>query len=240
LELIALAYPNHFQFVNLDKSFELKDFAEPVEKIRLVKTYYLYEGRNAWHSTWVTTYIPQKSLYSSLAEAKQYAEKMRKRGSVFNINLIPSFLIKSKNCNVLVTQINSRKPFSQYTLLKNNKSSLNNLLIYKRLKAFLRRGIPLNIAVKTFDPDGVHWLANQLFYNNIIIEYGFQNDVVWDDFGGDECKSFQSYAQGSQYYLGWSKFKEWVDASTSAKLTLKKANKLPRKRYLDQITLDDA
>ena len=229
MELIALAYPNHFQFANLDTSVELKDFSEPIEKIRLVKTYDFYEGRNAWHSTWINTYTPQKSLYSSLEEAKQYAEKMRKPGSVFYINLIPSFLIKSKNCNVLVTQINSSKPFSQYSLLRNNNKLLNNSLKYKRLKAFLRRGIPLNIAVKTFDPDGEHWSVNQSYYNNIIIEYGYQDDVVWDDFGNDECRRYQSYAQGSQYYLGWSKTKDWVDASSSAKLILKKAKKLPKK-----------
>lgn len=229
MELIALAYPNHFQFASLDKTVELKDFSEPIEKIRLVKTYDLYEGRNAWYSTWIHSYIPQKSLYSSLEEAKQYAENMRKRGSVFYIDLIPSFLIKSKNCNVLVTQIDSRKPFEQYSLLRNNNNLLNDSLKYKRLKAFLRRGIPLNIAVKTFDPDGEHWSVNQSYYNNIIIEYGYQDDVVWDDFGNDECRKYESYAQGSLCNLGWSKTKDWVDASSSAKLILKKANNLSKK-----------
>ena len=228
-EIITMAYPHHFQYFNLDPSAQLDGFLDLIEKIRLVKTYYISEGRNAWHSTWNQTYVPHNSLYSSLDEAKRFAEKNRKPGSVFYINLIPGILIKTQKCDALVIQINSKKPFSQYSLHRvDKKFLLNNSLKYKRLRIFLRRGVPLNIALKTFEADGENWLDNQSLYNNIIIEYGYECDVVWDDFGSDECVNYQSYAQGSQYNLGWTQSKDRSEAASAAKLIVNKANKMRR------------
>ena len=222
---LNMAYSNYLQYSH---QAILDELSEPIEKIRLVKTYYVIEGRNAWHSTWVQKYIHLKSFYANLKDARKFAELNRKPGSVFYINVIPGILIKTEKCNALVTQINSQSPFSKYSLERvEDDKSLTKPLEHPRLKVFLRKGVPLNIALRSFDPRGQNWLSRQSTFNNIIVEYGYEEDLSWDDFGVGDAAKFRSYSQGSYYLLGWKPSKDGVDASAII-LTVDKAKKLRR------------
>lgn len=55
------------------------DFAEAkVESISPVRLYYVYAGRNAWHSTWVTTYS-EGCMHVSFKSAADFVEKNESR-----------------------------------------------------------------------------------------------------------------------------------------------------------------
>ena len=56
------------------------------------KIYYVFQGRNAWHSTWITQYN-NGCMHINLDNAKKYAESLRACGSVFYIREIPALII---------------------------------------------------------------------------------------------------------------------------------------------------
>lgn len=68
---------------------------DTVLSIDVGKIYHVVEGRNAWHSTWITQYMP-RSFYSSLMAAKEYAETIRKSGSSLTIKENPCLVIRSE------------------------------------------------------------------------------------------------------------------------------------------------
>jgi hypothetical protein len=45
-----------------------------VNDVRVAKMYWLYNGRNAWHSTWINQYN-EGCMHSDLADARRSAEK---------------------------------------------------------------------------------------------------------------------------------------------------------------------
>ena len=73
--------------------------------------YYLFSGRNAWHSTWITRYT-EGCMHGDLQGAKDTAERQRKQGSVFYIAELQALIIKSAAGVLAVTEINSGRPLS--------------------------------------------------------------------------------------------------------------------------------
>lgn len=77
---------------------------EEVTEIKLIKTYYVYEGRNAWYSTWIHQYYPD-CLHLNLKSAKISAERKRNYGSVFYIQEVPAIYFEIKGHKYIVNMM---------------------------------------------------------------------------------------------------------------------------------------
>jgi hypothetical protein len=84
-----------------------------IRSVFLTKLYYVKDGRNAWHSTWVNRWYPS-SFHRSLENAKRYVEGMRVQGSVFRIIEIPTLAIGMKRGSAFVTELNCTTPLTDY------------------------------------------------------------------------------------------------------------------------------
>ena len=98
-----------------------------VVKIDAGKVFHVIEGRNAWHSTWIVQYQPN-SFYSSLSAAKEYAESIRKSGSVFTVVEKPSLIIRSSRKTTIITELNNSDPLSGHFLGEDISSITNDML----------------------------------------------------------------------------------------------------------------
>jgi hypothetical protein len=81
-----------------------------VEVVSVVMLYFVSTGRNAWWSTWTSRYSPG-CMHTTLDSAKAHCEKLRKSGTVFYIDELPSLALLSSSNALLVSEINTRKPF---------------------------------------------------------------------------------------------------------------------------------
>lgn len=86
-----------------------------VNRILGGKLYYVRDGRNAWHSTWVSRWYLH-SFHFTFEGAKVFAEKKRVQGSVFQIHEVPTLVLEVSKGYALVTELFTQSPLSQYTL----------------------------------------------------------------------------------------------------------------------------
>lgn len=96
--------------------------SEVVRGCHLCKLYFVWYGRNAYHSTWASKYVIDAAFHKSLPHAKQYAESQRVQGSRFYIREIAALAFPITDVSLIVTQINTVKPFERYHR-RNPKSS---------------------------------------------------------------------------------------------------------------------
>jgi hypothetical protein len=96
--------------------------SEVVRGCYLCKLYFVWYGRNAYHSTWASKYVVDAAFHKSLPHAKQYAESQRVQGSRFYIREIAALAFPITDVSLIVTQINTVKPFERYHR-RNPKSS---------------------------------------------------------------------------------------------------------------------
>lgn len=103
---------------------ELTDYSDYLsQKIILHKVFsctagrifYFYAGRNAWNWTWVQKYPGSTAFNFTLDEAKVKIEQQRVQGSTWWIEELPAFLLSGKEYSLLITEINTDKPLSNYT-----------------------------------------------------------------------------------------------------------------------------
>jgi len=170
-------------------NFLLKNYDKAkLEVVDSAKIYYWYYGRNAWHTTWIQRYLPN-SMYNNLQSTKTYIESIRKQGSVFYINEMPSLVLKSKNFSLVVTQINTTCPLQDYSIKKN----IN----------ILKKGTLLKDIVDSFKYNSPFWRNYQPQENSIIILYA-SNDDMLEKLKTTKLKIWQSQSYGKNYYLSWN------------------------------------
>ena len=86
---------------------------EPIVSVEAGLVYFVHDGRNAWHNTWVQRY--EKGCISQYQEdAKEYCEEKRKSGSVFYISELPAIVLQFHYGKMYVVQINADVPFKGY------------------------------------------------------------------------------------------------------------------------------
>lgn len=137
-------------------------YSECLDSISSIKNgvvYYVYYGRNAWHSTWVSLYR-EGAFHHSLNSAKSYCEKQRVQGSVFDIHELPAIVIKSKNRISYITEINARSPLLHYV------ANLNNM----DQEAVSVKSTVADVE-NSFLPSSNHWKIRPRADNSVIILY---------------------------------------------------------------------
>lgn len=85
--------------------------------IRLSTAWHIVEGRNAWHSTWSSTFYP-RAFGSSPDELKDKCESFRTQGSVFSVCAAPLAVMKHEKRLLGLTPVNERGEASYRSLLE--------------------------------------------------------------------------------------------------------------------------
>jgi hypothetical protein len=189
-------------------SFKESVFSEladsEVESISAVFIYYVFTGRNAWHSTWVTQYS-EGCMHTNLESAKQYAEKRRTQGTVFHIKELPALLFNSKCGCLAVTQINSHNPLSSYSP---NATTLNVGLGVKKIDGALENYIckhaPMLGVALSFAHGSRFWLMQPPPKNSVITVATSGTADIFSELPEHNLSIKTSFSHGGNYRLGWS------------------------------------
>lgn len=99
-----------FTLIERSSSIGLNFF---IKDIKPVLIYYVCEGRNAWHSTWVQQYS-QGCMHATIDSAKNYCESKRTKGTLFTIATMPALAFISGESCLAITEINTGKIFEDF------------------------------------------------------------------------------------------------------------------------------
>jgi hypothetical protein len=118
------------------------------------KLFYVQDGRNAWHSTWVERRY-NDSYRLDFEAAKIYAEDSRTCGSVFLIVEVPCLAFETNRGYLFTTQIKADVPFKNFCPPKDKEDLINKLqkirtpfMNEERLKGIIKSQI------ERYTPDG--------------------------------------------------------------------------------------
>lgn len=168
---------------------------DTIFKVDTGKVYHVIEGRNAWHSTWVVQYEPN-SFYSSLPAAKEYAENIRKSGSVFTIIEKPSLIIRSHKKTIIITEINHEKPLADHIFAQSIEYLKNETFEDYRTRAGF-----LPDFIKGFMATSFGWQRKVQGKNLLTLQH--DNPQLKINSLGPNLLARSSSSQGSHYYMSW-------------------------------------
>lgn len=183
-----------------------------VEHIEAITIYYVYTGRNAWHSTWVTQYT-EGCMHSTLQSAKAYAETKRIQGTVLNISDLPALHIYSSVGSIVVTQINTKVPLKDYSRSAVRESHQCFDLIENYLNDYLVAGATIHGVVLSFDFDSRFWRSPPPVHNSTIIVTPSEKTFEFS-ISQNTNKRRRSISYGGSYTLGWKE--QDTDISSNA------------------------
>ena len=83
---------------------------QPPTEISACKLFYVHDGRNAWHSTWVQRYFPNFSFQATFQAARAAVERARKQGSSWSIVETPALVVRVRDLSFVTTEINTDTP----------------------------------------------------------------------------------------------------------------------------------
>ncbi|MCE1058424.1 hypothetical protein LU646_11075 [Pseudomonas alloputida] len=178
-------------------------FDAAVESISPLRLYYVYAGRNAWHSKWITRYS-EGCMHVSLKSAKDYAEQQRVQGTVLNIREIPAIAFSSDAGNLIVTQINTSTPLSLYSPTALEKAGyVSDHLPTLTQDSYISLNAPIFGVAHSFSWWSKFWGAKPPASNSVIVVA--TRDALTEHTTNieDEFKAYISYSLGSKYRLGW-------------------------------------
>lgn len=177
---------------------------ESVSRKSVRKLYYVHDGRNAWHSTWVQRYL-DGCMHSSLSSAIRYAESLRVRGSVYYINEIPALLLESESLVLVVTQINCTDVLAAYSSnAVRNEAASDKQKIENLRHNYLTRGSPIEGAFLSFEPDSHFWKNTPPPRDSLIRVLCEGSLRDFESLGKGVLSGYKSKSCGSQYLLEWS------------------------------------
>lgn len=175
-----------------------------VETVRPVKIYYVFAGRNAWHSTWVQRYS-NGCMHVSMQSAKNHAERLRTQGSVFNILELPAVAGISQAGAIIATQINTDRPLQTYSPNALSTEHPTAQLIEGALSNYLVHGAPMLGLALTFERDSRFWRSLPPRENSVFTLASRESELEFEALGDGELAQYTSRSNGGQYYLGWSR-----------------------------------
>ena len=195
--------------------------------------YYVHTGRNAWHSTWVTQYSPG-CMHTTLSSAKEYAEKLRERGTVFYIKQLPCLVFRGIGCAVIITEINNNNPLSGYSpTATSNEVAVGSKKIEGALNNYLKIGAQLNGIAMSFLPNSRFWNHRPSPRNSVVVLATKNEAVSVEKVKSDKLLSFKSFSNGGNYYLGWSSVEPHI--KRTAVLNLYRQAKPNKSKHSDSV-----
>lgn len=170
---------------------------EPIKTIEHGFIFFVHDGRNAWHSTWVQKYYPG-CMHSTLDEAKKYCEKKRTNGSVFYITEIPVIIVCFRYGKLIATQLNTNMPFESY--------HPQNDTIPGDGTRQEKRSMPSTIEEITtsLNTGCSHWKQPQQHNQPVILLWMFDPSAYITPVENRPLIKYKSFSHGKKYLLGWS------------------------------------
>jgi hypothetical protein len=169
-----------------------------------VKIFYVYTGRNAWHSTWSQRYH-DGCMHTALGTAQDYAEKQRKQGSVFYIEERPALAFESENQTLIITQVNAATPLGHYSAKAlPPRAGIQQTVMEGSPDSYLTIGAVLDGVALSFNHDSRFWRISPPRENSIILLRSPNPQVVFQDLTPEKLALRRSYSNGPRYRLGWS------------------------------------
>jgi hypothetical protein len=174
-----------------------------IKQVWAGKLYYLFNGRNAWHSTWVSRYTPG-CMHTDLMSAKDTAERQRTQGSVFNIEELPALFFQTAAGLLAVTEINTHRPLHGYSSHAVGETPPGVAKIRGARDFYLETGAPLLGAALSFEPSSRFWRHRPPFKNSVIVVASSSTNLETEALGRKPLHTYQSRPIGGYYRLGWS------------------------------------
>lgn len=175
-----------------------------VKRVEAGILYYLYSGRNAWHSTWVTLYT-EGCMHSELESAKHAAERLRTQGSVFYIAELPALVYRSAKGTLAVTQINSDSPLADYSAEAIQQEVASNTRKLRDARdCYLSEGAPMLGVALSFDHGSRFWTRRPPWRNSVIVVASDDPKLPFAPLTASKLQSRRSRGNGSHYLLGWN------------------------------------
>ncbi len=180
---------------------------EPIKNIEHGIIYFVHNGRNAWHSTWVQKYYPG-CMHSTLEEAKEYCEERRTNGSVFYIIETPVIVACFNYGKLIAVQINANPPFESYAP--------------QRAAAFTDSGEHINQEesrtpstveeiTASLNIDSIHWNKPQQNNQPVILLWLFDHNAYTMPITELPLATYKSVSHGKKYFLGWRKLEKTIN-----------------------------
>lgn len=173
-------------------------YNQNIINVKLVELYYVYEGRNAWHSTY-STHFTDKCMHPNLESAKEYCENCRVQGSVFHIIKLPALAISTHHITLLVTEINTNMPLSRFSYEK----FINLACVVRAAHSDLRWTTILSKFVQVLCPINGLWNAPTRTKDSVFLFNGTGVKLEWSE--SFKSEQYKSFSNGSGYFLGWTK-----------------------------------
>ena len=211
-----------------------------INRIAAGKLYYVQDGRNAWHSTWVKRWYPA-SFHFDFDGAKAYAEGLRVQGSVFHIMEVPTLVLGVRTGYALVTELSTQSPLSEYKpifISGDADTRLESVPFYwrydrkwapKYVQAQLIRNPSrfhprlrhkLQLVMDAFREESLFWQPGKS-ERAVVRLLGVNTDGEVSRLKrGEVMRSWQSRSLGSQYSLSWLVKERVMNASGIHKIIL--------------------
>lgn len=173
--------------------------------VEATRLFFLHDGRNAWHSTWVQKYY-EGCLHTSLFAAQMSALRKRVQGSRFYIEEVPAVLIRADAGCLAITQINSPNPLASY-LLRVKQSSVDlrgmSLSDGDDRNYYLAPGSPILGLAKSFDLSSGFWSPCHNSDDDTQIVASDDPTEAFSKLGGSKLRRWVSSSYGGGSPLGW-------------------------------------
>lgn len=195
-----------------------------IKSISACKIYYVHDGRNAWHGTWIQRWY-EDSFHLRWEDARMFAEKSRKQGSVFHIIEIPAFAIHFSKGYALITELNVeapllsyRPPADKFELGKRFGHAgqwwrfypdLAPALVHRQLENVTRQGKIkvfnyLDEAINSFCDESLFW-AHENSNRTIVRLLGSNSEGLPEVLTKRKAlKAWRSRSVGGGWYLSWN------------------------------------
>jgi hypothetical protein len=177
--------------------------AEVVVRRGARKLYFLHDGRNAWHSTWVQHHH-DGCMHSTWQGAASHAERLRKQGSVFFIHELPAVVLQAESLVLAFTQINTDDVLEGYSPhAMTSEAPYGKQLRDDARNNYLILGSALGGAWLSLEPDSRFWRKRPPPRNSVVrvLAHGGLDD--FERCGRGKLKRFRSYSVGAEYLLNW-------------------------------------
>lgn len=183
-------------------------------KLKSVQTcllYYLFHGRNAWHSTWISQYS-NGCMHTTLESAKASAERQRTQGSVFYIEELAAIAFSSARGVIIATQINTPTPLLGYSPHALSAHPVGAVRIRGSRDCYFERGAPMLGAALSFNPESRFWEKRPPLHNSVTIVASEDPRIDLKPLPKSKLVSRRSWSSGGGYLLSWREIVSRHDA----------------------------
>lgn len=189
-----------------------------VEQVGAACIYYVQDGRNAWHSTWVRRYYSD-TFHLSLFAAQRAAEVLRVQGSVFRLVTLPVVHFKTSSASLLVSELHVQCPLLHFRPALSRERAdrraracspyFTNYVLPRQLERSLnweypRVGDSLGEVHQAFAANSVNWAHPENRRSVVSFLLKPSDNVPTKLPRKKKLADLQSYSIGTDFHLRWS------------------------------------